>query len=358
MRLREERFRILTENLNTGVALIDGNGQFVAVNPIFLKMFGLPADSSILNVNSRDWSAWQVYGENGRTLLDVDDHPIREAVAKEQPIKDRVVGVVNPGSKDIAWMLINAQPLMGPDGKIQQIIATYHDVTELKHAEQLKDEFIGMVSHELKTPITVIMGALITAIDPRVPRELSRELIDDAIAHSEILANIVDNLLELSRQQSGRLVIKTELVDIRQVIRDVIKKLTWKSSSHHIRYEEPVNVPALMADPFRIERILYNLVDNAIKYSPDGGDVTITAREDGNNLRVGVNDNGPGISPENQGKLFQSFERLGASVPGSIQGIGLGLKVCKILVEAHNGKIWVESEPGKGSAFYFVLPLK
>jgi signal transduction histidine kinase len=112
-----------------------------------------------------------------------------------------------------------------------------------------------------------------------------------------------------------------------------------------------------MADPFRLERILINLMDNAIKYSPEGGDVIISTRVENNELIVGVQDFGLGISAENQPKLFQSFERLGVSIPGGIQGIGLGLRVSKALVEAHNGRMWLESEPGKGSTFYFSLPI-
>jgi signal transduction histidine kinase len=107
----------------------------------------------------------------------------------------------------------------------------------------------------------------------------------------------------------------------------------------------------------RVERILYNLVDNAIKYSPNGGEVRIFARQDGDFLTMGVSDQGPGISRDDQARLFQSFERLGAIVSGSIQGTGLGLRVCRLLVEAHGGRIWVESEKGKGSTFFFTLPV-
>jgi signal transduction histidine kinase len=105
-----------------------------------------------------------------------------------------------------------------------------------------------------------------------------------------------------------------------------------------------------------VERILYNLVDNAIKYSPKGGEVKVSVRQDGDFLLVGVRDNGPGISRSDQARLFQSFERLGMKVNGIIQGTGLGLRVCRILVEAQGGRIWVHSEEGKGSTFFFTLP--
>lgn len=111
------------------------------------------------------------------------------------------------------------------------------------------------------------------------------------------------------------------------------------------------------ADPIRIERILFNLIENAIKYTP-GGEIKISATQRKNELIVSVSDEGPGISRENQKKLFQSFEQLGVTNRRAMQGVGLGLRVCKALVEAHGGKIWVESEPGKGSTFSFSIPIK
>ena len=247
-------------------------------------------------------------------------------------------------------------PLNNADGSISKL-AVFHDITERKKVEQLKDEFIGMVSHELKTPLTVIMGALSTATDARVSQEQSRELINDAVVHSEILASLIDNLLELSRQQSGRLTLQTQPVNVGEIAQNVIKKLHSKSDIHRLVSDFSPGLPPSLSDSLRVERILYNLVDNAIKYSPDGGEVRVSALHEGNFLVIGVSDNGPGISHDDQDRLFQSFERLGAKVNRSIQGTGLGLRVCRILVEAHGGRIWVQSEKGKGSTFFFTLPI-
>jgi len=214
-----------------------------------------------------------------------------------------------------------------------------------------------MVSHELKTPLTVIMGALATATDKRVTTEQARELLGDAVTHAGFLANLVDNLLELSRQQSGRLVLQSQSVRVGEIAQDVLKNLRSKSTVHRLIDDVPLTITPVQADPIRVERILYNLVDNAVKYSPNGGEVRVTARQDGDYLVVGVSDQGPGISSDDQARLFQSFERLGVTVKGSIQGTGLGLRVCRILVEAHGGRIWVESEKGKGSTFLFTLPI-
>jgi len=231
------------------------------------------------------------------------------------------------------------------------------DITELKKAAKLKDEFIGMVSHEIKTPLTVIIGALSTVTAEGVTRPEARALLEDAVANADILATLVDNLLELSRSQANRLVLQKEPTDVREIAQTVVEKLRGKSSIHQLMVDIPAGLPIVDVDPLRAERVLYNLVDNAIKYSPDGGEVKISARQEKENLVVSVSDHGLGISQNDQQRLFQKFQRLDVMVKKSIQGVGLGLNVCRILVEAHGGQIWVESRKGKGSTFYFTIPL-
>jgi signal transduction histidine kinase len=239
----------------------------------------------------------------------------------------------------------------------EDLRAKEEELNLARKMDKIKDEFIGMVSHELKTPLTVIIGAITVAGDERVPKKEARELIHDAIAQAEALGNIVDNLLELSRQQANRLILQTRPIDIGEIARSVILKLKERSSIHHLQEDVPPSLPRVLVDPLRAERILYNLVDNAIKYSPKGGEVRIFGRPEGDYLLMGVSDQGPGISREDQTRLFQSFERLGTKATGGIQGTGLGLRVCRILVEAHGGRIWVESEIGRGTTFFFTLPV-
>jgi len=223
-----------------------------------------------------------------------------------------------------------------------------------KKMEALKDEFIGMVSHELKNPITVIMGSIYTAMSEGIAKEEVRQLLEDAASSTESLAGIIDNLLDLSRAQANRLVIKKEPVDIDQIAHYVADKLKGKSAIHRLVVDVPQGL-AVKADRLRVERILYNLMENAIKYSPHGGDVVVFARQEDDHLVIGVKDSGMGISVKDQARLFARFERL--ETADGIGGIGLGLNVCRHLVEAHGGSIWVESEPGKGATFFFTLPL-
>ena len=120
--------------MKSGVALIDETGRFAVVNPSFVQMFGLGNELDILNVNSQDWSRWEVYGEDGK-LLHVDDHPVRKAVRTGKPVKGQLVAVQNPGANELTWMLISAEPVLKEDGHIYRVICTYHDITERKRAE-------------------------------------------------------------------------------------------------------------------------------------------------------------------------------------------------------------------------------
>jgi len=247
-------------------------------------------------------------------------------------------------------------PLRNADGSIAKL-AVYHDITERKKMEQLKDEFIGMVSHELKTPLTVIIGALAVAQSKELSAAEKTAMIESAASGADDLAAMLENLLELSRYQSDRLKIQPEQVDIVKIVESVILKLRSRSEIHNLVTEISADIPPVNVDRLRIERVLFNLVENAVKYSPHGGEIKVSVRRDGSELLISVRDTGIGISPENVSKLFQSFERIDAYEQHSIPGLGLGLRVCRLLVEAHGGKIWVDSELDKGSTFSFTLPI-
>jgi signal transduction histidine kinase len=234
-------------------------------------------------------------------------------------------------------------------------IAQGQDITERKKAEQMKDEFISLVSHELRTPMTVITGSLRTATSAGISPEDREILLQNAIEGADSLSAILENLLELSRYQAGRLQLHTEAVTIPDIAADVIERLKPRAEGRKFRLEFADRLPQVQADPMRVDRILFNLLENAIKYSPDKSVIKVFARKDRKMVITGVADQGIGISKGDQGRLFELFERLGNS--STSQGLGLGLVVCKRLVEAQGGQVWVESEPGKGSTFYFTLPV-
>jgi len=338
-------YRIVIESINEGAINMSLEGTILYSNHYFARMMRTDLK--------------KVIGSSIYDFINKEYQNKLAALLKKENSRAEMLLCSSDGSQIPAFVAIKRLQL----NDITTICAVITDLTQQKQSEEivrtgkLKDEFIGMVSHEIKTPLTVIIGALSTAAAEGVTKQESRELLEDAVDHADILANIVDNLLELSRSQADRLVLQKEPTDVREIAQTVVEKLRGKSSIHKLFIDIPTGLPIVDVDPLRAERVLSNLTDNAIKYSPNGGEVKISARQEKGNLIVCVSDEGLGISQEDQERLFQKFQRLDVIVKRSIQGIGLGLNVCRILVEAHGGQIWVESQKGKGSTFYFTIPL-
>jgi PAS domain S-box-containing protein len=338
-------YRIAIENINEGAITMSPEGTILYSNHYFARMM-----RDHLN---------RVIGASIFDFVNPESRNLLAALLGQENSRAEISLRSSDGTQVPAYIAINRLQL----DDLNSICAVITDLTQQKQSEEvirtgkLKDEFIGMVSHEIKTPLTVIIGALSTVTAEGVTQPEARELLKDAVAHADILTNIVDNLLELSRSQADRLVLQKEPTDIEIVTRIVVDKLRLKSTIHQLIIDIPSGLPIVDVDPLRVERVLYNLVDNAIKYSPNGGEVKISARREKENLVVCVSDEGLGIAPDDQPRLFRKFQRLDVMVKKSIQGVGLGLNVCRILVEAHGGQIWVESKKGKGSNFCFTIPL-
>lgn len=226
-----------------------------------------------------------------------------------------------------------------------------------RRMDQLKDEFLGLISHEMRTPLTTVVGglALLSARDPGLTREDMEQLVDDAYHEARALSLILDNLLELARDRANRLALSRTAVSMAQLVKQTVAGLK-ADPVHRIRVELPPDLPTLQADPVRVQRVLHNLLDNALKYSPNGGDVLVSARRNDQEVVVAVRDHGIGIAQSDLGELFKPFQRLDRGAAQS-KGTGLGLMVCRRLVEAHGGRVWVESELGRGSVFSFSLPV-
>jgi PAS domain S-box-containing protein len=260
-----------------------------------------------------------------------------------------------PGNKK-SFLYASMYPIKDASGRVIKLFGTIQDINERKQNEQIKDDFIGMVSHEIKTPLTVLMGAINVAMTEGISAEEARAMLIDAEHSADDMANLVNNLLELSRYQANRLVLTANLLDVAEVVRNLVVK--WgDDNSHKLSFEIGENIPPVAADRLRLEHVLRNLLSNSDKYSPAGTEIHVFVKREGDHILIGVRDRGKGISPDEQAQLFQSFERLNETSVTK-PGLGLGLLVCKRLVEAHGGKIWVESEPSKGSTFSFTIPIK
>ena len=244
------------------------------------------------------------------------------------------------------------------------MVAIMTDITQIRMLEQMKTAFVSAVSHELRTPLTSIKGfvsTLLSDTEGYFDLETRREFLQIIDQETDRLKRLIDDLLNLSRIESGRaLEIRWKKFNLKEVADRVVEAQKTYTDKHTLVVDVPEDIE-VVADEDKVDQILTNLVNNAIKYSPDGGEVRVSARHvDDEWVEVAVSDQGIGIPPEKKDKVFDKFYRMEDETSKAKGGTGLGLYLVKHLVEAHGGKIWVESEgiPGKGSTFFFTLPKK
>jgi two-component system CheB/CheR fusion protein len=328
---------------NDAITTQDLEGNIMTWNRGAELMYGY-SESEALKMNNQHLVPEKERAQARQFLEDINNGKEVKSLETQRQTKDgRIIDV---------WLTVTM--LLDDKGNPVAIATTERDITERNQAMNIKDEFIGMVSHELRTPLTVVIGALSTAMDERASKEERKELIQEASSSAESLASILDNMLELSRYQAGRLTLEKKAGRIADIAGRAVQRVRRKYDVHNIVVDIPDEIPEINVDAVRMEQVMYNLLENAMKYSPAGSEVRIFSQREGENVIVGVSDRGVGVAPDDQPKLFEPFARL---KEGETKGIGLGLVVCKRLVEAHGGRIWVESQPGKGSTFLFTIPL-
>jgi PAS domain S-box-containing protein len=347
MRASEERFRRAIEEAPIPIIIQAEDGEVLQISRSWTKLTGYTQKDMLTS------DAWmnRAYGEGAEKVREL----MRQLFLGVVPAINIEFPIYTKDNQTRYWSFNASAPGIFRSGR-RFIVGMAEDITERWKVEQMKDEFLSLVSHELRTPLTVISGSLKVALDDKASKKEVTELIQNAAENAEILADLLENMLELTRHQTGRLQITAETVDMHYLISKVIDKLRGYGAVQEFEVEIPDNLPVIQADPVRIERVLYNLLDNAVKYSPKNSSIKVRARRDGAFLVTSVTDQGAGILSEDQKNLFQMFSRLGD--PAATAGTGLGLVVCQRLLEAHGGWINVESEPGKGSTFSFGLPLQ
>jgi PAS domain S-box-containing protein len=350
LRQSEERYRDLYEEAPNAYLSVNIKGEIERANRSAAELLGY-RHNELLGRATLDLYADTPYGKARAEGV------FKRFMAGEE-IRDEELEMRRADGSSV-WINLSVRPIRDKDGQVIASRSEVVDITEHKRLDQLKDDFIGLVSHELRSPMTVITGAINTVLteSERLSPAETRQLLKDASLESESLSHMLGNLLELSRAQANRLSLFTETISIRKLIEETVDNIKRRSPVHHFITDLPEKLPPVYADELRLERILYNLLENAVKYSPQGGDITVSVRSDKERLVIGVSDQGVGISVSDQARLFEPFQRLEESRPDGAGGVGLGLLVCRRLVEAHGGQIWVESEPGQGSTFFFTLPL-
>ena len=346
----EKRYRDLYEEAPNVYFVVGVDGCIKRVNRSAMALFGYSLDELIGR------QVFDLYADtpNGKGKA----QGVFQRFLAGEEVRDEELEMCRANGSKV-WISLSVRPVRDKNGQVVASRSVVVDITERKRLDQLKDEFIGLVSHELRSPLTVITGAVNTALTEaeRLSPEETHQLLNDAALEAESLSHMLGNLLELSRIQADRLLLHAEATNAKKVIQNIVERVKHQYSSRQLVVDLPKKLPSVYADELRLERILYNLLENAVKYSPQGGEIRISARPEEEHLVIGVSDQGSGISPSDQAKLFEPFQRLEESRSDGVGGVGLGLLVCRRLVEAHGGQIWVESELGRGSTLFFTIPL-
>jgi signal transduction histidine kinase len=251
---------------------------------------------------------------------------------------------------------ITYAPLQTENGILLNVIATVRDITRFRQAEELKSTFISVISHELKTPVALIKGYVSTLRreDARWDRAVVKDSLQVIEEEADRLTLMIENLLDASRLQAGGMSINRSDVSLPDLARRMAKRFETQTSQHTFVVDFPDDFPVVLGDEIRLEQVLSNLILNSIKYAPNG-EIRISGQTRRDVVIVCVSDEGPGISPQDAPHIFDRFYRA-PDMARHTKGAGLGLYLARSIIEGHNGRIWVDTEAGKGARICFSLP--
>jgi two-component system phosphate regulon sensor histidine kinase PhoR len=296
----------------------------------------------------------------GKTVLEafrnVPLHELVSEVIQKGDVAARELTFLTPNER--AYEL-SATRLQDTQGALSGVIVVFHDITRMRQFENTRKEFVANVSHELRTPLSIIKGYVETLLDEQPPdEETSRQFLQTIQRHSRRLEALIADLLSISALESQQARLNFEPVPVQTAAQSVIDELARQAFERFVAVslEIPEQLPAVRADAQRLHQVLFNLLDNAIKYTPSGGHVTIRAEEKNGFIETTVADDGPGIGPEHLPHVFERFYRVDKARSRELGGTGLGLSIVKHIVQSHTGRVWAESELEKGSTFHFTLP--
>ena len=335
----QDRNSAILENIADGIVAVDREGTVVLWNAAAEQITGVPTVEAI-----------------GRTPTQV----LQRSLESAEPgvTRDRLVPIRRGGEE--VWLSVSEAVMRDPAGAVAGRIFAFRDVSAERVVEEMKSEFVAAVSHELRTPLTSIYGFAETLLRQDVLFEEAerRTFLGYIASEAQRLTGIVDALLNVARLDAGDLQMDLAPIDVRSVVSEVVTGVQEASpvNGHNFVVDLPSEPLDAAADRDKLRQILANLVDNAVKFSPDGGTVTVTARRKTGAVEVRVVDRGPGIPAAERARIFRKFYRgdFARDQPGST---GLGLFIAEGLVRAMGGRIWVDSEEGEGSSFTFELPL-
>lgn len=343
---QQHRLLTLIENIGSGVLLIDSKGYITLMNKTYKQLF---------DVSSNDY-LYHLYYE----VLQYEDvsHLIEEIFITEKSVKKQMVLSLQIERKHFE---VYGAPIIGNVDEWKGIVLVFHDITELKRLEQMRQDFVANVSHELRTPITSIRGFSETLLDGDLKNEkIIRDFLSIILTESERMQALIQELLELSKIENQEFKLSLTKVDLNSILSETSTMFSRKAEMKGINLEvELAQIPIIIdADPYRLKQVFINLISNAINYTPANGKVKVIVSQNEKYAFVEVKDTGIGIEKNEIPRIFERFYRVDRARSRNSGGTGLGLAIVKHLVEAHKGYITVESERGKGTSFIVKLRKK
>lgn len=354
----KRRLDAIIEYSADGVMILDAGQRIQVFNRALAALLGWPAVDAIGREHGEVIRWGRIENGTDLTTAEAGGWPLTRSAGDNNTQELYVEGNLLRRDGSTVSVGITYAPLLDHKGRLVNIIANVHDITRFREAEELKSTFVSVISHELKTPVSLIKGyaGTLRREDARWDEETLRESLAVIEEESDRLNELIDNLLDASRLQAGALPLKLRSVALDDLARRMVHKFRSQTGKHQFVVNFPRDFPLVQGDEARLEQVLSNLLTNAIKYSPEGGTIGVGGRVRLDEVVVTISDQGIGIAPVEQPRVFDAFYRVDDAPTRRTQGTGLGLYLAKAVVEAHGGRIWVESEPGQGAVFGFSLP--
>jgi len=358
------------ESSINAIVFVDPTGAVTYVNPSFLNMWGYDSEKEILGKSAvKFWHKKELYmevmeatfnkgGWVGELVAEKSDGALFDTQLSANAVKDEEK---NPICMMASFIDITARKKIEEKFRKSQMRIEQQNI-QLKKLDKLKSNFLNITSHEIRTPMCSMKGyvqMLLKKTLGDVTEEQKRGLMV-ILRNVDRLDNLIRDILDISRLESGTMKFITEITDINKMIGEVAETMRLSADLKHVQIDEEMEdkLPELVIDQERIKQVLINIVNNAIKFSPDGTVIIIRAKKEEENVLFEVQDFGRGIPGDKQKKIFETFYQVDYSMDRTFGGAGLGLAISRGIVLAHGGSIWVESKLGKGSTFGFTLPVK
>lgn len=344
---RESGTQTILGAMEDGVLVVDARSRITLMNPTFEKLFELrdPAVDVPL-----------VEAVRHATL----DQLIAEALLTGEVMRSEL-SVTDSRTRRERHIEVSAVPVRNANGEVTGAVVLFHDITQLKRLDQVRRDFVANVSHELRTPLSILRGYIEVLLDePETSQEELRRILSIMERHSKRLQRLIGDLLSLAQLESSQAELELSVVRMDELFNNLIRD--WKEKLSAKNLKVTVDLPSegltLRADGTRLEEVLHNLLDNAIKFSPKNGEIRLQAASCGSNIVLSVADNGIGISKEHLPRIFERFYRADKARSRELGGTGLGLAIVKHIAQLHGGRVEAESEGGRGTTIRVVLQRK